>query len=101
MADRYLQLYERLIGAARLPRVLDTFSRPGGPDRQSRPVTVSSYRSSEAEDAPLFGPMIEMSLTGIQARGQLLGVAVSVESSSGTTTALVLDVPLLGSSDLL
>jgi len=58
-------------------------------------------RSSEAEDAPLFGPMIEMSLAGIQARGQLLGVAVSVESSPGTTTALVLDVPLLGSSDLL
>lgn len=34
MADCYLQLYERLIGAARLPRMLDTFSRPGGPDRQ-------------------------------------------------------------------
>jgi hypothetical protein len=47
------------------------------------------------------GPMIEMSLAGIQARGQLLGVAVSVESSPGTTTALVLDVPLLGPSDLL
>jgi hypothetical protein len=45
--------------------------------------------------------MIEMSLAGIQARGQLLGVAVSVESSPGTTTALVLDVPLLGPSDLL
>jgi hypothetical protein len=58
-------------------------------------------RSSEAKDAPLFAPMIEMSLAGIQARGQLLGVAVSVESSPGTATALVLDVPLLGSSDLL
>ncbi len=58
-------------------------------------------RSSEAKDAPLFGPMVEMSLAGIQARGQLLGVAVSVESSPGTATALVLDVPLLGSSDLL
>jgi glucose-6-phosphate-specific signal transduction histidine kinase len=57
--------------------------------------------SSGAEDAPLFGPMIEMSLAGIQARGQLLGIAVSVESSPGMTTALVIDVPLLGSSDLL
>ena len=58
-------------------------------------------RSSEAEDSSLFGPMIEMSFAGIQARGQLLGIAVSVESSPGMTTALVIDVPLLGSSDLL
>ena len=57
-------------------------------------------RSSEAEDAPLFGPMMEMSFGGIQARGKLLGVAVSIEYSPGTTTALVLDVPLLESSDL-
>ena len=59
-------------------------------------------RLSGAEDAPLlFGPMREMSFAGIQARGTLLGIAVSVESTPGTRTALVLDVSLLGSSDLL
>jgi hypothetical protein len=35
---------------------------------------------------------------GIQARGMLLGIAVSAETSPETTTALVLDVPLQGSS---
>ena len=58
-------------------------------------------RSPGTQDAPLFGPMIEMSLGGIQARAKLLGIAVSVEYSLRTTTALVLDVPLLGSSALL
>ena len=58
-------------------------------------------RSSEAEDTPLFAQTMDMSLAGIQARGVLLGVAVSVESSPGPTTALVLDVPLPGPSDLL
>lgn len=85
--------------------------------RLSEPITVSvegeqasiirvrvavnrETRSSGAEDAPLLGPMIEMSFSGIRARGKLLGIAVSVETSLGTTTALVLDVPLLESSDL-
>ena len=58
-------------------------------------------RSSGAEDAPRCGPATEMSVAGIQARGKLLGIAVRVESSPGTTTALLLDVPLLESSDLL
>lgn len=52
-------------------------------------------RSPGAESAPTFGSMIEMSEAGIQARGMLLGITVSVESSPGMTTALVLDVPLL------
>lgn len=64
-------------------------------------AAINGETRSFGTDAPLFGPKIEMSFAGIQARGQLLGVAVSVESSPGTTTALVLDVPLLGSSDLL
>jgi hypothetical protein len=51
-------------------------------------------RSRGVEDAPSFGSMVEMSVPGIQARGMLLGITVSVESSPGTTTALVLDVPL-------
>jgi hypothetical protein len=82
---------------------LITVSVEGGPASIVRVKAAinGETRSSETEDAPLFGQMIEMSLAGIQARGQLLGVAVSVESSSGPTTALVLDVPLLGSSDLL
>lgn len=82
---------------------LITVSVEGGPASivRVKAAIKGQTRSSEAEDVPLFGPMIEMSLAGIQARGQLLGVAVSVESSPGTTTALVLDVPLLGSSDLL
>ena len=67
-----------------------------------RAAINGATRSSGAEDAPLlFGPMMEMSFAGIQARGNLLGIAVSVESSPGTITALVLDVPLLGSSDFL
>lgn len=41
------------------------------------------------EDAPLCEPMIEMSFAGVQARDKLLGIAVSVESSSGTTPRLV------------
>jgi hypothetical protein len=45
--------------------------------------------------------MIEMSSSGIQAGGKLLGIAVRVETSLGTTTPLVFEVPLLGSSDLL
>ena len=51
-------------------------------------------RSRGVEDAPSFGSMVEMSVPGIQARGMPLGITVSVESSPGTTTALVLDVPL-------
>lgn len=58
-------------------------------------------RSPGVEDAPSCGSMIDMSVSGIQARGMLLGMTVSVESSPGTTTALVLDVPLLESSNLL
>ncbi len=58
-------------------------------------------RSSEAEDTPLLGQTMTMNLAGIQARGTLLGIAVSVESSPGPTTALVLDVPLPAPSDLL
>lgn len=58
-------------------------------------------RSPGAEDAPSLGSMIEMSVAGIQARGMLLGMTVSVESLPGTTTALVLDVPLQDSSTLL
>ena len=58
-------------------------------------------RSSGAEAVTLLEQTMEMSFSGIQARGKLLGIAVSVETSLGTTTDLLLDVPLLGSSDLL
>jgi hypothetical protein len=54
-------------------------------------------RSSEAEDTPLF----KMSFAGIEARGKLLSIAVSVEFSPWRTTALILDVLLPGSFDFL
>jgi hypothetical protein len=57
--------------------------------------------SSGAEAVTLLEQTIEMSFSGILARGKLLGIVVSVETSLGTTTDLVLDVPLLGSFDLL
>ena len=56
-------------------------------------------RPSETEHASLFEQTMGMCFAGIQARGTLLGIAVSIEASPETTTALVLDVPLLGSSD--
>jgi signal transduction histidine kinase len=55
-------------------------------------------RTSETEHASLFGQTMGMCFAGIQARGMLLGIAVSIEISPETTTALVLDVPLQGSS---
>ena len=58
-------------------------------------------RSSGAEAVTLLEQTMEMSFSGILARGKLLGIGVSVETSLGTTTDLLLDVPLLGSSDLL
>ena len=58
-------------------------------------------RPPGAEEKPLLGPMTEMNFPGVQARGKLLGIAVSVESLPGATTALILDIPLLGSSNLL
>jgi hypothetical protein len=66
-----------------------------------RAAISGETRSSGAEAGTLPGQTMEMSFSGIQARGKLLGIAVSVETSLGTTTDLVLDVPLLGSSDLL
>jgi signal transduction histidine kinase len=56
-------------------------------------------RTSKTEHASLFEQTMGMCFAGIQARGTLLGIAVSIEASPETTTALVLDVPLLGSSD--
>ena len=56
-------------------------------------------RTSETEHASLFEQTMGMCFTGIQARGTLLGIAVSIETTPETTTALVLDVPLQGSSD--
>jgi signal transduction histidine kinase len=53
-----------------------------------------------AEVVTLFEQTMEMSLAGIQARSKLLGIAVSVESSPGGTSALVLDVSLLDSDPL-
>jgi signal transduction histidine kinase len=55
-------------------------------------------RTSETEQASLLGETMGMCFAGIQARGTLLGIAVSVETSLVGTTALVLDVPLQGSS---
>ena len=55
-------------------------------------------RTSETEHASLFGQTMGKCFAGIQARGTLLGIAVSIETSPETTTALVLDVPLQGSS---
>lgn len=56
-------------------------------------------RSSGSEIITLFEQTMEMSLAGIQARSKLLGIAANVESSTGMTTALILDVSLLGSSN--
>jgi hypothetical protein len=53
------------------------------------------------EEALLLGSSMAMNIPGIQALGTLLGIAISVESSPGTQSALVFDVPLLGSSTLL
>ena len=56
-------------------------------------------RSSGSEIITLFEQTMEMSLAGIQARSKLLGIAANVESSTGMTTALILDVSLSGSSN--
>lgn len=61
---------------------------------------TGGVQSSEAEAVTLFEQTMEMSLAGIQARSKLLGIGVSVESSPGRTSALVLDVPLLDSDPL-
>lgn len=55
-------------------------------------------RTSKTEHASLFGQTMGMCFAGIQARVTLLGIAVSIETSPEATTALVLDVPLQGSS---
>ena len=55
-------------------------------------------RTSETEQASLLEETMGMCFAGIQARGTLLGIAVSIETSPETTTALVFDVPLQGSS---
>jgi hypothetical protein len=54
-----------------------------------RAAVNGETRSPGAKDAPLVEPMIDMSLAGIQARGKLLGIAVTVEFSPGTRTPLV------------
>jgi hypothetical protein len=51
-------------------------------------------RTSKSEHASLFEQAKEMSFAGVQTRGMLLDIDVSVEPSAGATTALVLDVPL-------
>ena len=58
-------------------------------------------RFTRAEEVARFGPMMEKNVAGIQACGNLLGIAVSVESSPGAPMALVLDVSLRESSHLL
>ncbi len=55
-------------------------------------------RPSETEQASMSRQTMDMCFAGIQARGTLLGIAVSLETSPGAITALVLDVPLQGSS---
>ena len=54
-------------------------------------------RTSGTEAITLFEQPTEMTCAGIKAGCKLLGIAVTVESSPGTTTTLVLDIPLLGS----
>jgi hypothetical protein len=66
-----------------------------------RAAISGKTRLSGAEEAPVFGAMMEKNFAGIHACGNLLGIAVSVESSPGAPTALVLDVSLLESSKLL
>jgi hypothetical protein len=61
---------------------------------------TGGVQSSEAEAVTLFEQTMEMSLAGIQARSKLLGIGVSVESSPGRTSALVLDISLLDSDPL-
>lgn len=56
-------------------------------------------RQPETEHASLFEQTMDTCCAGIQARGTLLGIAVSRETSPETTTALVFDVPLQGSYD--
>ena len=51
-----------------------------------------STRTSKSEHASLFEQTKEMSFAGVQTRGTLLDIDVSVEPSAGATTALVLDV---------
>lgn len=58
-------------------------------------------RSPETKETLLLRSSMEVNIPGIQALGNLLGIAVRIESLPGTTMALVLDVPLLGSSTLL
>ena len=79
---------------------LITVSMEGNPASiiRVRVAINGETRTSETEHASLCGQTMGMCFTGIQARGTLLGIAVSIETSSETTTALVLDVPLQGSS---
>jgi signal transduction histidine kinase len=82
---------------------LITVSMQGEPAGIIRVMAAISGKPwlSRAEEASLFGPMLEKTLAGIQACGNLLGIAVSVESSPGAPTALILDVSLRESSNLL
>lgn len=66
-----------------------------------RAVINGEPRLSRTKDPPPSGQTVEMIFSGIQARGTLLGIAVSVESSHSPMTALVFDIPLPGSFDLL
>ena len=66
-----------------------------------RAAISGEARSLGTEETLLFGSSMEMNIPGIQALCNLLGITVSVESSLGTQSALVLDVPPLGSSTLL
>ncbi len=62
-------------------------------------AAISGRTRSSGADAFTPGPAMEKSFLGIQARGTLLGIAVSVETTLGMTIALVLDVPLPVCSD--
>ena len=62
-------------------------------------AAISGRTRSSGADAFTPGPAVEKSFLGIQARGTLLGIAVSVETTLGMTIALVLDVPLPVCSD--
>ena len=63
-------------------------------------VNVAIDRTAGAKAPMVHGQeqTLEMVSASIQVCAKLLGIAVRVESLPGTTTALVLDVPLPGSS---
>ncbi len=79
---------------------LITVSMEGNPASiiRVRVAINGETRTSETEHASLCGQTMGMCFAGIQARGTLLGIAVSIETSPETTTVLVLDVPLQRSS---